>query len=172
RAWYSTSPERSPVNIRPVRLAPCAAGARPTITSRASAGPNPGTGLPQYISSAKAARFVTATCSRHSTSRGHARQSISSRSRSASVRTTHAILAGQPFHGVGGTGHPAVATYLGTHLRRTACLGGRLVDGRPQAAGRPRLGGTHPGADRHEHVGAGRLVDGLRDEHGRHSEPQ
>ena len=29
------SPERSPVNIRPVRLAPCAAGARPTMTSLA-----------------------------------------------------------------------------------------------------------------------------------------
>src|SRR5690606_33527122 len=37
-AWYSTSPERSPVNIRPVRLPPCAAGASPTISRRASGG--------------------------------------------------------------------------------------------------------------------------------------
>ena len=46
-AATSTSPERSPVNIRPVRLAPCAAGASPTITIGASAGPNPGTARPQ-----------------------------------------------------------------------------------------------------------------------------
>ncbi|CAM5522304.1 hypothetical protein STENM327S_09368 [Streptomyces tendae] len=57
-AWYRTSPERSPVNIRPVRLPPWAAGASPTISSLASAGPKPGTGLPQYVQSAKAARFV------------------------------------------------------------------------------------------------------------------
>ena len=52
-AAYSTSPERSPVNIRPVRFPPWAAGASPTISSRASAGPNPGTGRPQYVQSAK-----------------------------------------------------------------------------------------------------------------------
>ena len=34
-ARYSQSPDRSPVNIRPVRLAPWAAGAKPTSTSRA-----------------------------------------------------------------------------------------------------------------------------------------
>ncbi|CAM5696374.1 hypothetical protein SALBM311S_01050 [Streptomyces alboniger] len=54
-ASYSTSPERSPVNIRPVRLPPCAAGARPTISIRAFGGPKPGTGRPQYVQSAKAA---------------------------------------------------------------------------------------------------------------------
>ena len=32
---------------RPVRLPPCAAGARPTTAIRASAGPRPGTGRPQ-----------------------------------------------------------------------------------------------------------------------------
>ena len=37
----------SPVKTRPVRLAPCAAGARPTSSSRARGSPNPGTGLPQ-----------------------------------------------------------------------------------------------------------------------------
>src|SRR5271163_1575392 len=33
---------------RPVRLAPLAAGAKPTITTRGRAAPQPGTGLPQY----------------------------------------------------------------------------------------------------------------------------
>src|SRR5208283_4557612 len=52
-AAYSWSPERSPVNIRPVRLAPCAAGANPTISSRGRSDPQPGTGRPQYGWSAK-----------------------------------------------------------------------------------------------------------------------
>ena len=43
RARYSHSPDRSPVNMRPVRLAPCAAGARPTTTTFAAGSPNPGT---------------------------------------------------------------------------------------------------------------------------------
>jgi hypothetical protein len=41
------SPERSPVKTRPVRLAPCAAGARPSSTTRAPGSPNPGIGRPQ-----------------------------------------------------------------------------------------------------------------------------
>ena len=53
-AAKSQSPDRSPVNTRPVRLAPCAAGARPRRTprrrdrrSRARAGPStPGRGTP------------------------------------------------------------------------------------------------------------------------------
>jgi hypothetical protein len=48
----SQSPERSPVNMRPVRLAPCAAGASPTMSSRASGSPNDGTGRAQYSWSA------------------------------------------------------------------------------------------------------------------------
>jgi hypothetical protein len=40
-------PIPSPVNTRPVRLAPCAAGASPTISSRAAGSPNPGTGFDQ-----------------------------------------------------------------------------------------------------------------------------
>ena len=40
-------PTPSPVNTRPVRLAPCAAGARPTISSRAAGSPKPGTGRAQ-----------------------------------------------------------------------------------------------------------------------------
>ena len=46
------------MNIRPVRLAPCAAGASPTISTRARGSPNPGTGRPQYSSSRNEARFV------------------------------------------------------------------------------------------------------------------
>jgi len=46
-ARYSQSPDRSPVNMRPVRFAPCAAGARPTTRRRASGSPKPGTGRPQ-----------------------------------------------------------------------------------------------------------------------------
>ena len=55
------SPERSPVNTRPVRLAPCAAGARPRIRTRAAGSPKPGIGRPQYSSPANAARFSRAT---------------------------------------------------------------------------------------------------------------
>jgi hypothetical protein len=68
--------ERSPVNTRPVRFPPWAAGARPTTTTRASGSPKPGTGRPQYVHPAKAARFSTATCSRHETNRGHARHDV------------------------------------------------------------------------------------------------
>jgi hypothetical protein len=44
---YRKSPERSPVNMRPVRLAPCAAGARPSTMMRAAGSPNPVIGRPQ-----------------------------------------------------------------------------------------------------------------------------
>ena len=46
-ALKSQSPDRSPVNIRPVRLAPWAAGAKPTTKRRAGVSPKPGTGRPQ-----------------------------------------------------------------------------------------------------------------------------
>ncbi len=64
--------------MRPVRFAPCAAGAKPTIRSLAFGSPNDGTGLPQYSWSLKDARFSAATLSRHSTSLGHLRHSIMS----------------------------------------------------------------------------------------------
>ena len=38
------SPDRSPVNTRPVRLPPCAAGARPRTYTRAAGSPKPGVG--------------------------------------------------------------------------------------------------------------------------------
>jgi hypothetical protein len=62
------------VNIRPVRLAPCAAGARPRIAIVATGSPKPGSGRPQYSSEANAARRSRATCSRHDTRRGQRRQ--------------------------------------------------------------------------------------------------
>ena len=40
-------PTPSPVKLRPVRFAPCAAGARPTRTMRAAGSPKPGTGRAQ-----------------------------------------------------------------------------------------------------------------------------
>ena len=43
----SQSPERSPVNTRPVRLPPWAAGASPSTYTLASGSPKPGTGRPQ-----------------------------------------------------------------------------------------------------------------------------
>ena len=46
-AAKSQSPERSPVKIRPVRLPPWAAGARPSTSTLASGSPNPGSGRPQ-----------------------------------------------------------------------------------------------------------------------------
>ena len=96
------SPERSPVNIRPVRLAPCAAGARPTTSTEAAGSPKPGTGRAQYVSSRNAARFSTPTSSRHATSRGHARHvgtTASSAARSgaaAAARATSSGAVGSP----------------------------------------------------------------------------
>ena len=37
------------MKIRPVRLPPCAAGARPRISTRAAGSPKPGIGRPQYV---------------------------------------------------------------------------------------------------------------------------
>ena len=90
------SPLRSPVNTRPVRLAPWAAGARPSTTMRAAGSPKPGTGRPQYVSSRNAARFSTATCSRHATSRGQARQATTSASTAVSSACAHAAYSGSP----------------------------------------------------------------------------
>src|SRR3989454_12484340 len=74
----SQSPDRSPVNTRPVRLPPWAAGASPTTRTSAFGSPNPGTGRPQYSQSRNAARFVRATCSRYRTRRGHRRHATTS----------------------------------------------------------------------------------------------
>src|SRR6266568_2157078 len=60
--------------MRPVRFAPCAAGASPRISNCAFESPKPGTGLPQYSHSRYARRFSRATLSRNFTRRGHLRQ--------------------------------------------------------------------------------------------------
>jgi hypothetical protein len=96
-ARKSQSPLRSPVNIRPVRFPPWAAGARPTTSMRAFGSPKPGSGFPQYAESRKAARFSRATLSRYATSRGHLRQPTisrfsSSRARAGSTRGPNAAL--------------------------------------------------------------------------------
>ncbi|SPD88676.1 protein of unknown function [Micropruina glycogenica] len=69
------------MNTRPVRLAPCAAGASPTISTRGCSSPNEGAARPQYGWSANDARRSVATCSRHATSRGQARQTETRASR-------------------------------------------------------------------------------------------
>jgi len=66
-----TASDQVLVNTRPVRFPPCAAGASPTIYTRAFGSPHPGTGLPQYSSPRYIRRFSNATFSRNSTSRGH-----------------------------------------------------------------------------------------------------
>src|SRR5579871_1814513 len=70
--------------MRPVRLAPCAAGARPSSAIVAAGSPNPGRGRPQYSSAANAARRSRATRSRHSTRRGQRRHATTSSARLAS----------------------------------------------------------------------------------------
>src|SRR5437764_13712651 len=61
-------PAWSPVNGRPLALAPCIPGASPTMTSRAAESPNGGTGLHQYDG------WSAATASRNCASRGQRRQ--------------------------------------------------------------------------------------------------
>jgi hypothetical protein len=132
----STSPDRSPVNTRPVRLAPWAAGASPTIISRGRSAPHPGTGLPQYGWSANDRRLVSAICSRHSTNRGQARHTDTSASSCAADSTASAIavtcagsdatavraVAGSPGHPEpGGTGESNSAPVRGW-ARVTALL--------------------------------------------------
>src|SRR5690242_8347138 len=85
--------------MRPVRLAPWAAGARPRISNRAWSSPNPGTGLPQYSHSRYARRLSRATFSRYFTRRGHLRQATISSFRTLSRDDVSGIgLIGAPLH--------------------------------------------------------------------------
>ena len=79
------SPERSPVNIRPVRFPPCAAGARPRINDRGLRIAEPRHRPAPVRLSAKRATFSRATCSRQATNRGHARHAMTSASIPPSV---------------------------------------------------------------------------------------
>jgi hypothetical protein len=64
-APYSQSPDESPVKMRPVRFAPWAPGANPTISNFGLSDPKPGIGFPQYVWSSYDFRLTTATSSRH-----------------------------------------------------------------------------------------------------------
>ena len=108
------SPERSPVNTRPVRLPPCAAGANPSTSIRGRPEPHPVTGRPQYGCSANALRLTTATSSRQATRRGQARQTLTAASSawmspaaSASSTTCRASRATGVSGSAGSPGHPA-----------------------------------------------------------------
>jgi hypothetical protein len=70
-ALASQSPELSPVNILPVLLPPCAAGASPAINSRAFGSPQLGSGRAQYSSFAKRFTFSCPTCLMYRDSLGH-----------------------------------------------------------------------------------------------------
>src|SRR5262245_26825187 len=63
------SPDPSPVHTRPVRLPPCAAGARPSTSTQALGSPNPGPGFPQYVSFRYAALFSRAMQAQYERSR-------------------------------------------------------------------------------------------------------
>jgi hypothetical protein len=101
------------VNIRPVRFAPLAAGANPTMSRRGYRSPHPGIGLPRYGWSANERRFSRATSSRHFTSRGHARHtemrapsSPSDKFGAASVFTSAAVRAIGVVAEATSSGHP------------------------------------------------------------------
>ena len=68
-------PTPSPVKTRPVRFAPCAAGARPTMSSRARGSPNPGTGLrPVRVVAERAPLFACRSAAQYVRSRGQRSQ--------------------------------------------------------------------------------------------------
>ena len=114
-AANSQSPERSPVKTRPVRLPPFAAGASPTIRALAWGSPNDGTGRPQYGSCLnEARRFVVATDSRQSTSRGQARHTETAAS--SPVRSVAATASRVTSSAVWATGVAAVAGSPGQPL--------------------------------------------------------
>jgi hypothetical protein len=70
-AFASQSPELSPVNILPVLLPPCAAGASPTINNRACGSPQLGNGRAQYSSSANLFTLSWPTFLMYCVSLGH-----------------------------------------------------------------------------------------------------
>ena len=119
-ARNSQSPLRSPVNTRPVRLAPCAAGASPTTTMRAAGSPKPGTGRPQYaLVPERRPLLLPATCSRHATSRGHGRQATTSR-----VQLRRGSPRGRP-HRVQRVAAAARVAQLAPYVGRTPPLASR-----------------------------------------------
>src|SRR6185295_4619363 len=155
RAAYSQLPLSSPVKMRPVRLPPCAAGARPTTRSRAAGSPNPGTGRPQYVQARKRATFSRATRSRCATSRGHSRQRTMRRSAAASllaaedtgreeepVRVAHgASERGALARRLDPAHRDGLVDLRRRRVRRT--VAGRIVVGGVEQVSRPQLLGGH-----------------------------
>src|ERR1019366_8679333 len=74
--------------MRPVRLEPCAPGARSRIRIRAWGSPKEGTGCPQYSQSRKARRFTAAMRSQCSRKRGQRRQLATSFCRICKISST------------------------------------------------------------------------------------
>src|SRR3954469_8267676 len=100
--------------MRPVRLVPLAAGARPTTRICGSGSPKPGPGRPQYGWFATEARFPSvATSSRQRPSRGQARHTDTRADSSATDadpaarrRTCVTVLATGVCPSAGSPGHP------------------------------------------------------------------
>ncbi len=116
--------------MRPVRLAPWAAGASPTTTMRAAGSPNPGTGRPQYSSSANAARFSVATCSRHCTKRGQRRHSAIDSARPASSSALIQLRTDRLRRGL------SLAKRLRKKVRDPVCVDGAICGAVARAARR------------------------------------
>ena len=86
--------------MRPVRLPPCAAGASPTTTRRASGSPKPGSGRAQYSSEAKARGAESEASLRQATSRGQATHAeIRSPQRRQRERALSVGIGGHQCHG-------------------------------------------------------------------------
>src|SRR5215469_14059648 len=118
------------------------------ITTAGRSSPQPGTGRPQYCSRANARRLVTATSSRHSTRRGHARQtdclatrSVSDSAPAASPRTASALvatgvpgIAGSPGHPLPGATGPVMAAWAlvtGDAVEYVVLAGHHLFEAKP-----------------------------------------
>src|SRR3954452_2722349 len=147
-AAKSQSPDRSPVNTRPVRLPPWAAGARPRTRTRAAGSPKPGMGRPQYSSSAKRRTRTRAPSSRRARSGGQRPQAMTSRSSAA-----QAAASGEPAPVL-----PLVVVAVGAGADRlppprvVAVPGHGLVQARVEAD--PRLPPEPPDLVRGERVAA------------------
>ena len=97
------SPDRSPVNTRPVRLPPCAAGARPTTQHAGVAGRrSPGTGRPQYVLVAERGALL-------------ARDLLRATRRAAGTRGTSTISARRARRDRGATRHGTDRDAYGAH---------------------------------------------------------
>ena len=167
----SQSPERSPVNTRPVRLPPCAAGARPTTTSPrlgvAEAGHRP---RPVALAAVAPRRVGGAPASRQATSRGQRRQPVIRRSRALeavggrSRLSTVIRLSRVPRHAhrsrvaafssLGGTGAAGVA--LGRLRRRRTTRAPRATTSCWPASARRRDERSRPPTSAALGVGRGR----------------